>query len=254
MARRKEAHGGGHGWFVTFADLMGLLVSFFVMLVAFSNQDAKKVQAVAGSMQEAFGVQKTPNDSGVVESDSRAPHPAIKNAAHVRPEDSSVTPTPNEKGADSTYRRAFALAAASLRQILEGMPELAEASKHMMIEESSKGLDIEIVDQNSRSMFSEGSKEPFEWARQLIQKIAGPLKATPYRIAITGHTSSASQAWRSATGPGSFRPTGPMPCVRSWRRKAILRRISTRWREKPIPNRCSLRTRRWHQIAASPSL
>ena len=38
MARRKEAHGGGHGWFVTFADLMGLLVSFFVMLVAFSNQ------------------------------------------------------------------------------------------------------------------------------------------------------------------------------------------------------------------------
>jgi hypothetical protein len=23
MARRKEAHGGGHGWFVTFADLMG---------------------------------------------------------------------------------------------------------------------------------------------------------------------------------------------------------------------------------------
>jgi hypothetical protein len=25
MARRKEAHGAGHGWFVTFADLMGLL-------------------------------------------------------------------------------------------------------------------------------------------------------------------------------------------------------------------------------------
>jgi chemotaxis protein MotB len=200
MARRKEAHGGGHGWFVTFADLMGLLVSFFVMLVAFSNQDAKKVQAVAGSMQQAFGVQKTPNDSGVVESDSRAPHPAIKYAAHIKPEDSSVTPTPNEKGADFHHDRAFSLAAASLRQMLEGMPELAEASKHMMIEESSEGLKIEIVDQDSRSMFSEGSKEPFEWARQLIQKIAGPLKATPYRIAITGHT-SASRVWRSGYGP-----------------------------------------------------
>jgi len=34
--KREEAH-GGHGWFVTFADLMALLVSFFVMLVAFSN-------------------------------------------------------------------------------------------------------------------------------------------------------------------------------------------------------------------------
>ena len=52
MARRKEAHGGGHGWFVTFADLMGLLVSFFVMLVAFSNQDQQKLQIVAGSMRE----------------------------------------------------------------------------------------------------------------------------------------------------------------------------------------------------------
>jgi chemotaxis protein MotB len=55
MARRKEAH-GGHGWFVTFADLMALLVSFFVMLVAFSTQDSVKLQVVAGSMREAFGV------------------------------------------------------------------------------------------------------------------------------------------------------------------------------------------------------
>ena len=47
--RRGEAHGGGHGWFVTFADLMGLLVSFFVMLVAFSTQDQAKLQVVAGS-------------------------------------------------------------------------------------------------------------------------------------------------------------------------------------------------------------
>jgi chemotaxis protein MotB len=42
MARKKADHGGGHGWFVTFADLMGLLMSFFVMLVAFSKQDARK--------------------------------------------------------------------------------------------------------------------------------------------------------------------------------------------------------------------
>ena len=69
MARRKEAHGGGHGWFVTFADLMGLLVSFFVMLVAFSNQDAKKMQAVAGSMREAFGVQDVVRNSGLMESE-----------------------------------------------------------------------------------------------------------------------------------------------------------------------------------------
>lgn len=200
MARRKEAHGGGHGWFVTFADLMGLLVSFFVMLVAFSTQDAKKMQVATGSMRDAFGVQKDANYSGVVESDSRLPRSKIKNAAHVAPKDLSVTPTPDEKANDFEHRQAFALASASLRRALEGMLSLTEASKHIMIEETKGGLNIEIVDQDGSSMFPEGSKEPYEGARHLIQKIAGPLKATPYRIAITGHTSS-SQAWPPDYGP-----------------------------------------------------
>jgi chemotaxis protein MotB len=199
MARR--THGGGHGWFATFADLMGLLVSFFVMLVAFSNQDAKKVQVATGSMREAFGVQKVAHYSGVSESDSVAPREKIKNAAHINPTDSSVTPTPDEKGADFKHRRAFAVASASLRRALEGMPELIEASKHISIEESSDGLNIEIVDQNGSSMFPEGSKEPYERARQLIQKIAGPLRATPYRIAITGHTAASRTVPRRDYGP-----------------------------------------------------
>ncbi len=59
MAKKKrgDAHGGGHGWFVTFADLMGLMMSFFVMLVAFSTMDNNKLKIVAGSMRDAFGTQ-----------------------------------------------------------------------------------------------------------------------------------------------------------------------------------------------------
>jgi chemotaxis protein MotB len=199
MARRKEAHGGGHGWFVTFADLMGLLVSFFVMLVAFSNQDQQKLQIVAGSMRDAFGVQTNVRYSGIIEVDGLPTRPKLKNAAHIQPEDASATPTPDENAHEREYGgkfksdQAFALAAASLRQALQDMPELTEASKHIMIEETKEGLDIDIVDQEGRSMFPEGSKEPYERTREIIQKIAGPLKATPYRISITGHT-SASQA------------------------------------------------------------
>src|ERR1700761_5843963 len=98
MARKKEAHGGGHGWFVTFADLMGLLVSFFVMLVAFSSQDSQKVAALSGSMRDAFGVQDRVRFSGVLEVDGLTTRTYIKNAAHIPPEFSSVTPTPDEKG------------------------------------------------------------------------------------------------------------------------------------------------------------
>jgi chemotaxis protein MotB len=64
MARKKGGAHGGHGWFVTFADLMGLLMSFFVMLVAFSNQDQHKLQIVAGSMRDAFGVQTAVHHRG----------------------------------------------------------------------------------------------------------------------------------------------------------------------------------------------
>src|ERR1700760_1865734 len=98
MARKKkgEAHGGGHGWFVTFADLMGLLVAFFVMLCAFSTQDQAKLQVVAGSMRDAFGVQDRVRYSGVIEVLGLPTRPKLKNAAMINPEDASATPTPDE--------------------------------------------------------------------------------------------------------------------------------------------------------------
>src|SRR3981081_1172658 len=95
MARRKEGAHGGHGWFVTFADLMGLLVAFFVMLVAFSTQDQAKLQVVAGSMRDAFGVQNNVRYSGIIEIDGLPTRPKLKNAARVTPEDASETPGPD---------------------------------------------------------------------------------------------------------------------------------------------------------------
>src|ERR1700719_2981159 len=196
MARRKEAHGGGHGWLVTFSALMGLLVSFFVMLVAFSNQDQQKLQIVAGSMRDAFGVQTNVRYSGIIEVDGLPTRSKLKNAAHIQPEEASANPTPDERdhnrefGAHFKNDQAFALAAASLRQALQDMPELVEASKHIMVEETKEGLNIDIVDQEGRSMFPEGSKEPYERTRRIIQKLAGPPKATTYPLSITRHPST----------------------------------------------------------------
>src|SRR6476659_4957434 len=119
MARRKDAgHGGGHGWFVTFADLMGLLVSFFVMLVAFSTQDQAKLQVVAGSMRDAFGVQDRVRYSGVIEIQGPPTRSRLKNVAPITPEGASANPTPDHKGREKNYGatlesdRAFGLASA----------------------------------------------------------------------------------------------------------------------------------------------
>ena len=198
MAKKKRGagHGGGHGWYVSFADLMGLMMSFFVMLVAFSTMDNNKLKIVAGSMRDAFGVQTETRNTGIIESDGLPTRPKLKNTAHIPPEEASNTPTPDEQersvaaGARLKVDREFALASASLRQALQDMPELTEISKHIMFEETSQGLNLEIIDQDGRSMFADGSKVPYERTRRLIQKLAAPLKATPLRVSIIGHTAA----------------------------------------------------------------
>src|SRR5438477_11706422 len=97
MAKKKRGagHAGGHGWYVSFADLMGLMMSFFVMLVAFSNQDQQKLKIVAGSMREAFGVQTEARYTGIIESDGLPTRPRLKNVDHIPPEEASNTPTPD---------------------------------------------------------------------------------------------------------------------------------------------------------------
>ncbi|HOV03602.1 MAG TPA: flagellar motor protein MotB, partial [Kaistiaceae bacterium] len=89
MAKKQKCSGGGGApdWLVTFADLMSLLVCFFVLIISFSIQDKEKLQVVAGSMREAFGVQTEQRFSGIIESDGLPTRPKLKNAAQIQPED-----------------------------------------------------------------------------------------------------------------------------------------------------------------------
>jgi chemotaxis protein MotB len=213
MARRRGGGGhagGGHGWFVTFADLMGLLMSFFVMLVAFSSPNQKKQLIVAGSMREAFGVQKNSRLSAVIESDGVPTRSALKNVAKTTPEYASDQTTPlktiqRDTAASGTFYsdRGFTTAAASLRQAMQELPELTEISRNVIVEETKEGLHIQITDQEGRSMFAEGSAWPYERMRRVIAAMAPTLRPMPNRLRVTGHTSAGrgegrdrSEFWR----------------------------------------------------------
>ncbi len=54
---QKKESAGVPAWVMTFADLMTLLMCFFVLLLAFSEMDAAKFKQLSGSMKDAFGVQ-----------------------------------------------------------------------------------------------------------------------------------------------------------------------------------------------------
>jgi chemotaxis protein MotB len=206
MARKGAAHGGGHGWFVTFADLMGLLVSFFVMLVAFSTQDRDKMHIVAGSMRDAFGVKRDPSLAALIEVDGLPTRPRLKNTEMIPPEIAADQPSPDQQdtklqeGLIATRDRQFALAAASLRQALQELPEISELSKHIVVTETIEGINIDIVDQEGRSMFPEGAREPYDRTRRIVAKLAEQIRKMPYRVSVTGHTAATKQPPRPGYG------------------------------------------------------
>ncbi|MEJ1160246.1 OmpA/MotB family protein [Prosthecomicrobium sp. N25] len=196
MARRKKAHGGGHGWFVTFADLMGLLMAFFVVVAAFSTQDKAKLMALLGSMREAFGTTRDPRLSGMIELDGL---PVREHAKSVSPVPTAATDWnkadggPGARpggGTPSTSPYRFDGAVASIRQALAAMPDIARPSERLVLHEDEKGLHIELVDQDGRSMFPAGSDRPLPQVADILRAVAPTLRQLPNGVAITGHTTS----------------------------------------------------------------
>nr|WP_236840462.1 flagellar motor protein MotB [Bosea sp. RAC05] len=298
MARKKRGGHGGHGWFVTFADLMALLMSFFVMVAAYSSQDTAKLQIVAGSMRDAFGNQRDMRLAGIVEADGIPTGNHVKNSRLLPLDQATDQPGPIKKAPQDdglnmpTQDRGFALAAASLRQALRDMPEIAEVSRNILIEVNETGLDIQLVDQEGRAMFAEGKSQPTERMRKVLATLAPTLRRMPNKIAITGHTvpcsprarasppsacARSSPRWHRRCGAcptrspspatpchpgraarrrairGSCRSPAPPPCARSCRIRGC-RATASRWcPERATPSRWSRTTPICPITAASAS-
>jgi chemotaxis protein MotB len=206
MARKKKAHAGGHGWFVTFADLMGLLLAYFVMLVAFSSQDKAQMSIMAGSMREAFGVQQTRRVSGVVEIDGVPLKDYLKDVSQEKQKEDvafssddhnlaaiqgpaySTHETSRAPRETVTKKLSYSSAATTLRQAWQSLPEVTALSSNILIEETSDGVQITLIDQEGRSMFPEGSKFPYERTRQALSALGPVLKRISNQVTITGHT------------------------------------------------------------------
>lgn len=205
MPKKQKGGGGAPEWLVTFADLMSLLVCFFVLIISFSIQDKEKLQVVAGSMRDAFGVKEQARKAGMIEFEGAPVRDYVKNIAAIAKENDSDFASEqhdqkSKQGPEANTHevelgeierpRAFASAAASLRQAWQELPEITALSKHLIVEENEDGLNIQIVDQDGRSMFPEGSKYPYEATRNLIRVMAPVLAQMPNRIQITGHTTA----------------------------------------------------------------
>lgn len=210
MSKKKGHGGGGHSgaWVVSFADLMALLMAFFVMLLSFSSQDADKMAEATGSIKDAFGISTLSRQVGMIEREGNpqrdfagnltreetqgATEFATKDMAEHASQGQEANTFAKER-TDIERMAQFAYAAASIKQAWQDQPDITSVADNLLIEETEEGLNIIIADQDGRAMFPEGSKYPYEITRKAIAALAPVLQKLPNQIRVSGHTATGTQ-------------------------------------------------------------
>lgn len=208
---KHECPKGLPAWMATFADLMALLMCFFVLLLSFSEMDAMKFKRLAGSMAQAFGVQaqlsvnEVPRGTSIIaqEFSPGKPEPTPINQIWQRldtaPQESLDFETTDEydiergeEGLESgvpervsarlkelvreTQQDAYELAAALNQQIVDGEVE---------VETRGRKIIVRIKEEGS---FASGSAELSPEYRDVMAEIQAVLAMQPGKIQVQGHT------------------------------------------------------------------
>ena len=160
MAREKKqapAEPGAPAWMVTYGDLMGLLLTFFILLISFSTIDQKKITQAVTSVQVALGVQ--PQNMTIVQ--------LMQNMARAR----QRTPRSMERAAREFRSRLQML----------GMEESIEIKY-----DGSGGL---LINLPSQVLFDLGRAELKPEAYEILNGLASSLGGIPGKfVEIRGHT------------------------------------------------------------------
>lgn len=172
---------GGPAWLMTFADLMSLLMSFFVLLLSFSEMDVQKYKQVAGSMKFAFGVQREIKADDIP-----------KGTSIIAKEFSPGQPTPTP--VKVMQQKTMEDIEPDLR-IREEVLELAEIIQEVLSEEIDSGLLEILIDEEElkirireRDSFPSGSADLHVSFHPVLDRIVEVLDKTEGRVIVAGHT------------------------------------------------------------------
>jgi len=219
---KKGGHGGHHGgaWKVAYADFVTAMMAFFLLMwlinttspeqrrgIAefFAPASVSRVSSGAGGLLEGTSFA----DSGVRHGHSapvvEASQPQFTSNAHDSSQNQSETANGGQQDPDqASLDRAkslredaeFSRAEIAIRQAMQDMPDIAELSRNVVMDETPEGLRIQIIDQEGRSMFAPGDAQPNDRARRLLVAISGVILQLPNRISISGHTDGSAPGGR----------------------------------------------------------
>lgn len=158
--------GGGHErWLLTYADMITLLMAFFIMMYSMSVLNREKFAKAAAGLRAQFGPQKWRFSSGAGAGAADAPSRAISQRKKA------VEPQ---------------MTLESVQQQLEDYIKANELEMVVMTEQETRGLVISMVSDNL--LFDKGKAELRLQALELLDQIAGLLEQIPNPVSVEGHT------------------------------------------------------------------
>ncbi len=195
---RSAAANGTPAWVVTFADLMSLLLAFFVLLFSFSEIDKQKFKELAGSLRDAFGVQaevrasQTPIGNEII---AREFSPAMTTPTALNEVRQSSTAIVSRVGADDEALKRQ-LREQERQRIREQIARDAAAVRELLADEIDAGL-VETIDDGERRVivrilergsFPSGSDALRPAFLPVLEKIGRTLATMDGMILVSGHT------------------------------------------------------------------
>jgi chemotaxis protein MotB len=189
----EEEKPGIPAWVVTFADLMSLLMCFFVLLLSFSEIDAQKFKQIAGELSKAFGVQREvpvleiPQGTSPI-FDKFSPGPPeptvleqVKQTTTTEEPELETLKSPEAKAIAEAVQEQMDERVDRILEVLE--PAIAEG--RISVTQDQTRIIIRIEEKGSFGSASANVTYDFEG---LLLDMAPILADMPGNIAIEGHT------------------------------------------------------------------
>jgi chemotaxis protein MotB len=232
IKRIKKAAHGHHGgaWKVAYADFVTAMMAFFLLMWLINTTTPEQKAGIADYFAPQSIAQTLSGSGGVLGGKVMGKESARaggamsvfqQNSPSSKSNDSKstqngasqggATPTQgssadaqaaNQDGqntATSMQNGEFAHAAEAIHQAIADNPDIASLSKQVVMDQTPEGLRIQLVDQDGRPMFQQGTSAPMPYTRKLLETIARVIDRLPNRVSIAGHTEG-----KSFNGPGGM--------------------------------------------------
>ncbi|MEQ1782776.1 MAG: flagellar motor protein MotB [Hyphomonadaceae bacterium] len=210
----KKIIGGGHhggAWKVAYADFVTAMMAFFLLMWLINTTSPEQKRGIADYFAPASVSRSSQGSDGLLGGTAFQEDGARSSGSNrkIDEEAAEASQTTKTGGAADSEQKAheptqdalaqalanrenaqFASAEASLRQALQDLPDYAELSRNLIIEQTPEGLNIQLVDQEGRAMFTGSSAEPLARTQHLLEAVSKVIERLPNRISISGHTDS----------------------------------------------------------------